>query len=209
MKPFIPRSDSEFVLWLERFADALPEFASQLGMSAAQVAAVQGASQVFSAALDAKIEAERAAMAATAAKDEAREVAEALVRQLSRIAQASPEITTEIRALLGLSDRKPRVHRRRPEAPQGLVCEIIHGREHHLKWDRAGNPTNASFVIESRAEGDANWETVGLTSRTRWSRVVPMSGRATYYRIRAHLPAGLSLPSNSAMAGMPSLGLAA
>lgn len=103
MSDYIPPSDSNYDDWLSLFTTFITNSGTSLGLTPAQIAAMQTAQEDWHNAFMAKINFTNNAKAATQTKDMERRESEYMARQLVRIIQASPYLSDAQRVLAGIT----------------------------------------------------------------------------------------------------------
>lgn len=106
---FFPQADALFDTWQANLAAYVEEHQAELGAAAATVAALLQARAGWEASYPAHVTAQSAAREATQGKNGARQAYRAALRALIRQIQASPSMTDEMRAAMGITvpDRNP------------------------------------------------------------------------------------------------------
>jgi hypothetical protein len=99
---YIPRSDSEFIVWLRAFAAYVQAHAAELDVPPAKVAEITGKAAANEAAYEEHLRVHDAARGAFETKVRQRKETEKLVRGLAQVLQVRPETTDAQREGLGL-----------------------------------------------------------------------------------------------------------
>jgi hypothetical protein len=99
---FIPKQDSEFIVWLRGFAQYVQAHAAELDVSPAKVAEITGKAAANEAAYREHLRVHDAARGAFEEKVRQRKETEKLVRGLAQVLQVRPETTDSQREGLGL-----------------------------------------------------------------------------------------------------------
>lgn len=129
MGDYVPTSDQQLATWLQNFASMLTLNAEMVGMVAQDVAPLTAASDDFGGKLQ-EYHAERAMMASRSnAKKNARVKAVGLLRPIVRRISNHPGMNDQLRGLLGLPVRTPRILSPAvgPEVP-GIFVEVYLGK---------------------------------------------------------------------------------
>ena len=104
-KDYIPRPDADFNTWLSTFMSALNTRGPALGVTPAELTALQTARETWDTALGEHNELQVLAAAATQNKRQARESLESLARSTVRRLQTHPNIQDSDRLALGIGTR--------------------------------------------------------------------------------------------------------
>ena len=100
MASYIPAPDPAFEQWIANFAGEIDSFATALGLSAAEVTAINNAKTDWSTAYTSYQVSAQNTRGFAAQKDASREAADALLRQTVRRIQTSPAMTDQMREVL-------------------------------------------------------------------------------------------------------------
>lgn len=103
MADYIPRSDTEFLAWVNNFVTYADAHPIDLGVGPPVMAPIHAAQTDFDTKLTANVTAQQTAQSARQAKDDSRDVLESLIRQAVRQLQASSEVDDAERAALGIT----------------------------------------------------------------------------------------------------------
>jgi len=149
---FIPSSDNDFSVWLDRFTTNLPDRISNYGLSDSDLATLKNNVVDFHAKIATASDAAAAAKRATADKNNSRHSAEANIRSLVRRIKAHPSYSTGQGDYLGI------------EGPDSTV-DLSAIRPSLSGIDRTGGQVALSFSkfksdgvnIYCQREGDADW----------------------------------------------------
>jgi hypothetical protein len=128
---FIPKQDSEFIVWLRGFAQYVQAHAAELDVSPAKVAEITGKAAVNEAAYREHLRVHDAARGAFEEKVRQRKETEKLVRGLAQVLQVRPETTDSQREGLGL-----RVPDRIRTAPSPDRVRLMTGPNILLDWSQ-------------------------------------------------------------------------
>lgn len=177
-KDFLPHRDPELLAWSANFSAMITATPTAFGLTAPQATAYAALHAAYAAALETATEPATRTRGAVAAKNDARSPLKAEARELARIIQAFPTITTEQRIDLGLNPRdngpspiNP------PEEPPVLEVVAAIGRTLKLKLralgaDNRGKPdgvdgaTVLSYVGATAPADISLWRFEGSTTRT-------------------------------------------
>ena len=105
MPDFLPRRDNDFLNWASNFSSYVTAHSGELPIDAQQAAAVSTEVNGFRTNLNGHTAARDASQAACELKDEKKATAEAVIRNLARQFQASPDVTDAQRQAMGLPVR--------------------------------------------------------------------------------------------------------
>ncbi len=125
---FVPRTDGDFVIWLDQFQTAATSIGATLGIAAADLTAINNAASDVHSKVDASAVADAAVQQATLDKRMARKNAEGVVRNLARRLKTHANYTAALGEQLGiegpedatdLTNAKPKLTAR--AQPHGVV----------------------------------------------------------------------------------------
>lgn len=143
---FIPRADTAFGDWLERFAQRAAEAKEFLGLTEEDVSSMEQALAQWKKAHRGHKQAQTEARVKRGEKDNARRAAEAIFRPMSGRIQSLPQVDDAVRQSLGLTIRKDT--RREAPVPQTAphaVIDIRHRFQHVLRIvDKDGESTRTA-----------------------------------------------------------------
>ncbi|MDD4873343.1 MAG: hypothetical protein PHR77_22530 [Kiritimatiellae bacterium] len=101
-KKYLPRNDTQFVLWCDSFRRQFPVYASALGFSESDISAVTETCTNMSAAITDALSARRTYEEKTTVKNRKLAEGSILVREIARRAKVSPAYTEGIGKMLGI-----------------------------------------------------------------------------------------------------------
>lgn len=104
-KPYIPNTDSDFLLWALNFSTYLTTHATSMGFTESDAQNIATAANGFDTALSQHVAKRDAAAAARVQKDAGKASAKDEIRAMARRIQASPQVTDEDREAMGLTVR--------------------------------------------------------------------------------------------------------
>jgi len=140
---YIPRSDSEFDVWLNNFTNYVVANLVLLGLLPADGTALQSARDDFNAAFTANIAAQATAQGARAAKDSARSITEEYVRGLVARLQASPDVDDQERESMGITVRDTTSTARPvPTTPPIAIVNAAQRLQHTIDFRDSTNSTS-------------------------------------------------------------------
>jgi hypothetical protein len=99
---FIPRTDGNFVAWLDQFKTSAASIGMTLGITGTDTAAIAAAAADVHAKVDASTAADATAQQATQSRRESRRAAEMLVRNLARRVKTHRNYTVALGEQLGI-----------------------------------------------------------------------------------------------------------
>jgi len=103
MSDYLPRTDGDFNAWQVNFLTYANANLAALGLVAADLLPVSNAQTNWNTAYNTHVTAQAAAIAATTSKDNARGLCESAIRPLVRRLQASPVVSDQEKAALGIT----------------------------------------------------------------------------------------------------------
>lgn len=215
---FLAIAEANLVNWLANFSNKLTANPTEYSVTAAQALAMSTKYNSYNLAYSMTTEPDTRTHPKIIAKNEAKSAAIAEVRMLARIIQASPTVTNQMRADLGLPvrdvDPTPWPI---PSAPPLLQIEKVVGRTVHIRLIDAANPTERgkpqyvqgasvfSFVGAQAPVDIADWKFETNTTRTTYPvefpATVPTGAQvwltAFWYNARGESgPACTAVPTN-------------
>ena len=159
---YIPERDAEFLSWSQTFMSNLLGNLEYLGLEAADVNSVDALFVSFQSFYYAHTSAQNAATAAREIKNSSRQEAERAIRSLVRQLQVNPNVTDNMRAMLGITvpDRNPSINTTGVDTrPLGKV-DTSQRLRHAISFTDEATPT-------SRAKPD------GVMGCEVWVKVLP------------------------------------
>ena len=139
---FLPRPDADFNAWLRNFQTYATANLAPLGLTAADLTALQTAVTGWDAAFNAHTAAQAKAQSARQAKDDSRAEVEALLRPLSGQLQSKTDVTDAHRLALGLTVRSTtRTAASTPTTRPVMQVDTSQRLRHTLSWTDELTPT--------------------------------------------------------------------
>lgn len=190
---FIPSDDGNLVNWYSNFAQQCDSYSTILGLTAAEVTAIENNASSFDTAWKTSGAAKQAAKEAVAQKDTVRRNVVSAARALAREFKTNPAVTPAIQAALGITTTTP------PIAVTPVTDVIGVGQSNgvnQLSWNRNGNRSGTTFVVEYRIGNAGDWNFAGVTTRSKFSHTGQTPGQEVWYRIISSRAGVNSVPSD-------------
>ena len=195
---YIPRRDSEAVIFYHTLLNALAVQPAAYGLEAEAVATLQARSDELRQTLDHmdQLNAERSAVAQQ--KRELRAQVEGGVRTLVQQIQADPAVTDHLKAQAGIPLPDMVLSHAAPVPPTDLTVDARANGEHFLKWKRSHNPQHTEFLVEAKMDGAQEFTLVDVVRAARYHHTGLKPGAEIVYRVRARHSGQTSEPGNQA-----------
>lgn len=191
----IPKSN--FGAWMANFQTVAAANATALGLDTAELLEISTAKSQYEAAFANQESARAAAKGATALCDQEWGDALATVSKFNAMIQAIPGISPELLGELGLN--VPGGGGSIPVfSPTNLSALGCSNGVNTLKWDRNGNESGGTYVIEAAYDGTNTWQIVDTSTRTKFDHTNQEPGRFVRYRVYAQRGQSKSNPSGTA-----------
>jgi len=179
---YLPKEDAQLQQWLQNYTALCQSYASGLGLSPAEVAALVTKVSGFSDALGFSDAAKKAANGAVTAKNTAKAEVSALVRAYTREFKANPTVSAALLDELGVVNSTVTVP---PSTVTGLTVNGCDDGVNSLKWNRGTNSSNTIFIIEYRTPDVATWNIIAAISKTSYNHMDQVPGETAMYRVIA------------------------
>jgi hypothetical protein len=198
MPDYIPKPDSEAIVFFDRAIDALELTPANYGIVAADATALRTSLEAFDDSYNAAQDAENSRVAAVAEKNTARAAFEAAFRPLVQQLQVNPAVSDESKTVAGLPIRDLVRTISAPVAPVDLVAVEMSGGAHELAWLSNGNAPGVQYVVEAKTGLAGDFSLVDVVTTTTFRRSGQTPGVRVDYRVRARRRDQNSEPSNVA-----------
>ncbi len=173
------------------------ETPTDYGVTTSQCEIVEAAREQLETSASFAEQANAAKLSAFATQDMDKQELLSTLSDFTKLIYATNTVTDAELLKAGLAPRPSRSNRPLIQ-PSDLVADEMTYDRVSLKWSRAGNPTSAVFVVETRGE-DTDWTAVGQFSKTRIVLENFTAGVPAYFRVVAVRNNVRSLPSNEAV----------
>jgi hypothetical protein len=187
--------DSDIERQGENFVAVCVAEAGTLGLTNAQVSALQATQNLFSSAMTILEEKIREKESATAAKDQIRDAYHAMLREYARQFRANNSIPDALLSQLSVAPHKVKGTRSVPAQPLRLIANPDVAGNVFLMWDKNDNNSRTIYQIESNSTQDKEWRIVGTTNRGKFTVNGNGIGRQATFRVIAIRRGIPSLPS--------------
>lgn len=206
-KSYYPTKDSEFTIWLQNFTTVANANLVALDIVAGDLAPITTLQPTYTNNLN-DVEAKKAALAgAVETKDATKATIIQNVRVVVNKIQANPDVTTALKAQLGISTREGGQYPLNPVEPNELVAEINVDGTIELSWNRNNNGPTTQFVIFAKIGNEANYRMLDVVTKTNYKHIgVTLAERIEYY-VKARKNGVESGPSNIAIINPGSVGV--
>lgn len=159
-------SDQALNTFASQFYTVLNGAAATYSLSPGDLSAIQAAMTGMSTAVTDQTAKEALFRAAVQTKKTNREILLDIVSMYAKKFYANTAIDNTELAAIGLSPRDTERTPVIPQTPQALVATPRVDGSVKLAWQRNGNPYGVTFVVEARAGGEGDWNSVKLTNRS-------------------------------------------
>ena len=193
---FIPSPDLDYKGWITRFAELCEINEKELGLTPEQILAIQEQSAKFKSLCDLTSEKKNQLKGIVAAKDKARRTSTETARAIAKQIKANPAVGPGILGILGIV--QPRTSGPLVMVKKLVVTGTSNG-VNSLTWNRNGNAQGTVFLIESKLEGDSDWNFVAAVTKTSFQDTDQIPGQTKYYRVKASRSGKTSSPCSPAV----------
>ncbi len=167
------------------------------GVTTSQCEIVEASREQLETSASFAEQANAAKLSAYATQDTDKQELLATLSDFTKLIYATNTVTDAELLKAGLAPRPARSNRPLIQ-PINLVADEMTYDRVAIKWSRAGNPTSAVFIIETRGE-NTGWTMVGQFSKTRVVLENFTAGVPAHFRVIAVRNNVRSLPSNEAV----------
>jgi hypothetical protein len=195
MATYYNMPDAEFLAWMTNFTNVTGANTGALGLSPSQQTALVNAKNAYSNGLIGRQNAADAAKAATLTKDAAKDAALELVRTWANQWQNNPAIPKTLIQQLGLPVRDTTPSPRPIFTPSQLSATGFSNGVNKIRWNRNGNQSGCTFVVEYSRNNGTTWAIAGVTNKARFDHT-GQPPKATLYRVRAERRGQQSPPTD-------------
>ena len=195
---YLPLAEAKLRDWLTTFLDFGTENQKSLQLSDEELETLKESAGAFAEAIPAAYEAVQTARSLIAVKHDAKQQAVRDVRGLVNKIQGLPDVSPELKLLLGLNPHTSKPTRGGPLVPRRLSVTGSTNGTHTLKWNRSGNTRGTLFLIEAQKGTNGAWQMVGSETQTKFTHTGQTPGVPITYRVRAKRRQQISDPSNLA-----------
>ncbi len=204
---YYPRKDSEFTIWLQNFTTVANANLAALDLVAGDLTPITTLQSIYTSNLN-DVEAKKAALAgAVDTKNTTKASIIQNVRVVVNKIQANPNVTTALKAQLGISTREGGQYPINPVEPNELIAEINGDGTIELRWNRNGNGPTTQFIIYTKVGAEINYRILDVVSKTSYKHIgVSLAERIEYY-IKARKNGVESGQSNIAIINPGSVGV--
>ena len=190
---YLPGEDAALKQWLENFAAVCDANNTTLGLTSAEVDAINGYSTNFSSSLNNVAQTKATYQGAVTGKDTQRRSITTAVRALAREFKANPVVPQELLRQLGVLNSSTSGPVR---TVTGLTVVGCSNGVNQLKWNRNNNSPATTFIIENTLGMSTNWTFVGVTTRTTFEHEDQTPGEFLRYRIISARAGEVSAPTD-------------
>ena len=194
---FMPRGKTQLLAWLNNFNAVASANMATLGLTAADITAISGASGGFSSSIGVVKTAKANLKAATQGELGATKTVNTTIRGVVRRIQSNAAVAPALKASLGINPRTAVKNHAPPVTPTGLTAEAFSTGVNTVKWNRAGNKPNTIFAVQAQVGAAGDWVEVGSVTATKFDHVGQTPGMKTAYRVVATRAGMRSVPSPS------------
>lgn len=197
---YLPAKDADLQSWANNFLAVANANLAILGLTAPDVTTVSTDKGSFDASVTNNITKQAEAKSAVENKKNVRKKFELSTRNLVNKIQANPNVTSDIKAKLGITVKDSSSSPTNPITPIGLLVNPNSNGTNKLSWNRNGNSQGTIFLVEAEDKPGNPWILIGTTTKTGFDHTNQLPGKTQYYRVRAQRSDNSSDPSNEAVA---------
>lgn len=196
MPDFIPSEDSKLISWLASFSSGCANNSSILGLLPAELVTISNASTDFTDQMLISEEAKNAAKAATDSKNVQRRTSVDVARRYAKEFKANPAVPQNILISLGIVTNNTSG----PVVPAtNLLAEACSDGINKLAWSNGGNAPGTIYLVETKEDGQAQWEFLAAITATKFNHTDQIPGEPVWYRVIATRSGVSAAPSNTAV----------
>lgn len=187
-------ADGELNTALANFNTVCAANAATLALAPADLTAIAAASTGFNTTLNAATVAKAAAKNSVEAKDMQKKTSKSTVSKYAKLFRANAAVPDNLLDSLMLPHHKTPGSKTAPTQPLNLYGNADGNGLVNLKWNRNGNTSGTTFLIEVRTDPAGPWSISGSTTQTKFGyQAVP--GAYIAFRVTATRRNLLSPPS--------------
>ncbi len=187
-------ADGDLNTALANFNTVCATNALLLGLSLPNLAEIASAATTFNTDLNLLTAAKASASAAKATKDTQKTTSKAVVSKWAKVFRANAAITDTLLAQLQLPAHKTPGTKTPPSMPTMLIASADGLGNVSLNWNRNGNRSGTTFLIEYRLSASDAWALLNSTTRVRFN-VQATPGSYIAFRVLAKRSSMSSAPS--------------
>lgn len=191
---YIPGGDTQLDAWLDNFLKQCETYEAELGLDSGSIGTISTLKTAFETSLGNVVTAKEELKGLVSIKGEDRAEIVSLVRSFARQWKNDPTIPSNILNALGIVTSST-------SGPVTMVTNLTANGcgdgDNMLTWNRNGNVSGTTFVIESRLNGTATWVFAGATTKASFTHTGQTPGQAIWYRVistRGNFSAGPTQP---------------
>lgn len=176
----MPTTDPGLVTFAGNYNAVSIDNATELGLSAPELAALDLAVTEFDEAYAAVLAAKYAYEGAVAQKNIVRSALTTVIRTYTREFKSNPSVSEDTLGKLGVLVSNP-------SGPVTAVTNLsaigCSNGENQLRWNRNGNGKGTQFIIEAKYGASTAWQLVDVVTATRYAQQGQTPGVQVTYRV--------------------------
>lgn len=184
-KTFYPANNAEFVIWLLNFITVATANKAALGLTEAQLDALNDLKTTFSSQLNDQQAKKEASVAATTLVGDSRKFLNSELGSLNAVFKANKNITAALLEELGLNANGDSLVSSVPVSPVDLVVTGSSNGTNALKWASGGNKSRINYIVEGKIGDAAGYAFVTVSTKTRFDHKNQTPGVRAFYRVKA------------------------
>jgi Zn-dependent M16 (insulinase) family peptidase len=194
---YLPREDAQLQLWLTNFTSIAEANEALLELNKEDIEDLNASKAEYSQKLDGLEAAKGAQRAATNGKNKSKSNVSEKVRRLTRKFKGNPNVNETLLKSLGVVSNKK-------SGPVVTVTGVkVRGSNegvNTVKFNRNGNSSSTTFVIEYKAPDSDVWLFGDAITSTKWNHDNQVPGQQIWYRVTSKRAGKRSVPSVPASA---------
>jgi hypothetical protein len=189
---FIPDGEAQFNTWLQNFSTKCVANDTILDLSAPDLFEIQTDAENYTNSYVAQAAAKDALKGATAERNTNRKSATAMARAYAKRFKSNPAVSDQLLGELGILSSSTSGPVVTVTALDVMGCD---NGVNKLTWDRNGNATGTTFIIEFSKNGGTTWSFAGAVSKVTFSHEGQAPGQTTWYRVISNRASTSSAPT--------------
>ena len=195
--PAYPDNDTDFVTWVDNFVAVAGGNLPAIGMTAADITAIQALKSDLTAKVTADNAATEAAKAARVARAASRKAINTQMSFRVKAVGSNPNVSATIKTQLGINIPDAPTSPV-PTVPTDLVANANATGINLLTWKSNANKKATQYIVEVKRSQNGGWQFVAVSTATKFSHTGQTPGRHQIYRVRAQRAGLQSSTSNEA-----------
>lgn len=182
---YLPDADAKLVDWLENFASVASTHVQELKLTQAQLTVITDNHTNAATAVSTAKSAKNVAKSKVEAKQTTLKSISESTRSIVNEIQGIPNLSSDLKVLLGIKPRNTPREKTPPTIPQGVDVAPDADGFNTVTWQRGSNIYPTSFIVEALLPNKQDYISVGVVTATKFVHADQTPGTRIYYRVRA------------------------